>query len=66
MLFRSRTLPVWRIIRLDTTLYVSAFDSGWEGHKSATYKVMATPSGPLYRGWRRGFDAVVDEAERVI
>ncbi|GAA4981098.1 helix-turn-helix transcriptional regulator [Kitasatospora paranensis] len=64
--YRYRTLPVWRVIRLDTTLYVSAFDAGWEGHESATYKVLATPHGPLYRGWRRGFDAMVDDAERVI
>ncbi|MFJ4792474.1 helix-turn-helix domain-containing protein [Kitasatospora purpeofusca] len=64
--YRYRTLPVWRVIRLDKTLYVSAFDTDWEGHESATYKVLATPYGPLYRGWRRMFDAMVDDAERVI
>lgn len=64
--YRYRVLPVWRIIRLDTTLYVSAFDAGWEGHESPTYKVLATPHGPLYRGWRRGFDALIEDAERVI
>jgi transcriptional regulator with XRE-family HTH domain len=64
--YRYRHLPVWRIIRLDTTLYVSAFDAAWEGHESATYKVVATPHGPLYRGFRRMFDAMVDAGERVI
>ncbi|WP_405006495.1 XRE family transcriptional regulator [Kitasatospora purpeofusca] len=64
--YRYRTLPVWRVIRLDKTLYVSAFDTDWEGHESATYKVLATSYGPLYRGWRRMFDAMVDDAERVI
>ncbi|MFJ4090564.1 helix-turn-helix domain-containing protein [Kitasatospora sp. NPDC089913] len=64
--YRYRTLPVWRVIRLDKTLYVSAFDTDREGHESPTYKVLATPYGPLYRGWRRTFDAMVDDAERVI
>ncbi|WP_406111734.1 hypothetical protein [Kitasatospora purpeofusca] len=64
--YRYRTLPVWRVIRLDKTLYVSVFDTDWEGHESATYKVLATPYGPLYRGWRRMVDAMVDDAERVI
>lgn len=64
--YRYRILPTWRIIRLDTTMYVSAFDAGWEGHESASYKVMQTPHGPLYRGFRRMFDALIAEGERTI
>lgn len=64
--YRYRTMPTWRIIRLDSTLFVSAFDAGWEGHESATYKVMATPHGPLYRGFRRMFDALLADAERIV
>lgn len=64
--YRYRILPTWRIIRLDTTMYVSAFDAGWEGHESAVYKVMATPSGPLFRGFRRMFEALIAEGERTI
>ncbi|MFJ1938843.1 MULTISPECIES: helix-turn-helix domain-containing protein [unclassified Kitasatospora] len=64
--YRYSAVPVWRIIRLDRTLFVGAFDADWEGHESATYKVLATPHGPLYRGWRRQFDVMVDGAERVI
>jgi hypothetical protein len=64
--YRYRILPTWRVIRLDTTMYVSAFDAGWEGHESATYKVMATPQGPLYRGFRRMFDALIGDAEQTI
>jgi len=64
--YRYRTLPTWRIIRLDTTMYVSAFTTGWEGHESAVYKVMRTPSGPLYAGWRRMLDALADDAEQTI
>lgn len=64
--YRYWALPVWRVIRLDTTLYVSAFDADWEGHESATYKILATPAGPLYRGFRRMFDAMVEDGQRVI
>lgn len=64
--YRYRTLPTWRIFRLDTTMYVSGFDVGWEGHESAAYKVMETPHGPLYRGFRRMFDALIAEGERSI
>jgi hypothetical protein len=64
--YRYRIFPTWRIIRLDTTMYVSAFDAGWEGHESATYKVMETPHGPLYRGFRRMFEALIGDAEQTI
>ncbi|HEY5833456.1 helix-turn-helix domain-containing protein [Streptomyces sp.] len=63
---RYRALPTWRIIRCDSTMYVSAFDAGWEGHESAVYKIMATPHGPLYRGFRRMFDALITDGERSI
>lgn len=59
-------LPTWRIVRLDTALYLSAFDAGWEGHDSAVYKIMATPSGPLFRGFSRMFNAKVDASERTV
>ncbi|WP_330330337.1 helix-turn-helix domain-containing protein [Streptomyces sp. NBC_00536] len=64
--YRYGMLPTWRIIRTDSTMFVGAFDAGWEGHESATYKVMETPHGPLYRGFRRMFEAVIDEAERTV
>lgn len=64
--YRYRTLPTWRIIRIDSVLYVSAFDAEWEGHESATYKIMETPQGPLYRGFRRMFDAILTESERTV
>ncbi|MFD6431382.1 helix-turn-helix domain-containing protein [Streptomyces venezuelae] len=64
--FRYGMLPTWRLIRADDTLFVGAFDAGWEGHTSATYKVMATPHGPLFRGFRRMFDAIVAGAQRTV
>ncbi|MEU8550184.1 helix-turn-helix transcriptional regulator [Streptomyces roseoverticillatus] len=64
--FRYRMLPTWRIIRLDTTMFVSAFDAGWEGHESAVYKVVETLHGPLYRGCRRMFEALIEDGERTV
>ncbi|MFK8848807.1 helix-turn-helix domain-containing protein [Streptomyces sp. Ac-502] len=64
--YRYKTLPTWRIIRLDSTMFVSAFDSGWEGHESATYKVMETPYGPLFRGFRRMVETAVADGERTV
>jgi len=64
--YRYRMLPTWRLIRTDSTMFVSAFDVGWEGHESATYKVMATPHGPLFRGFRRMFDAVIGSGQRTV
>lgn len=63
--YRYRVLPTWRIIRLDNIMYISVFDAEWEGHESAIYKLMATPHGPLYRRFRRMFDALVGDAEQV-
>ena len=64
--YRYRLFPTWRLIRTDATMFVSAFDAGWEGHESATYKVMETPHGPLFRGFRRMFGAVIDGAQRTV
>lgn len=56
-----RSLPTWRLVRVGTVLYISAFDAGWEGHESVVHKVTETPYGPLYKGFRRMFDGFVDE-----
>ncbi|MCX4784414.1 hypothetical protein [Streptomyces sp. NBC_01264] len=64
--FRYAMLPTWRLIRGDDTMFVGAFDAGWEGHESATYKVVATAHGPLFRGHRRMFEAMVAGARRTV
>ncbi|WJV47270.1 helix-turn-helix domain-containing protein [Streptomyces flavofungini] len=64
--WQYRMLPTWRLIRADGTMFVGAFDAGWEGHESALYKVVETPHGPLHRGFRRMFEAVVDGARRTV
>ncbi|MFD5419633.1 helix-turn-helix domain-containing protein [Streptomyces sp. NPDC127069] len=64
--YRYGMLPTWRLIRADSTMFVGAFDAGWEGHDSATYKVMRTPHGPLFRGFQRMFEAIAVGAERTV
>ncbi|MER7556887.1 helix-turn-helix transcriptional regulator [Nocardioides sp. NPDC126508] len=50
-------MPVWRVIRLDTVMFVSTFGT-WEGHESAMYKIIATPRGPLFHGLMRHIEAL--------
>jgi transcriptional regulator with XRE-family HTH domain len=64
--YRYGMLPTWRVIRTDSVMFVGAFDAGWEGHESPTYKVMSTPHGPLFRGFSRMFDAILAGAERTV
>lgn len=50
-------IPVWRVIRLDTVMFVSTFGT-WEGHESAMYKIIATPRGPIFHGLARHIEAL--------
>jgi transcriptional regulator with XRE-family HTH domain len=59
-------LPVWRMIGIDDTLFMSAFAAEWEGHESPTYKIVSTEGGAFYRGFRRMFEDLRNGAERVI
>ncbi|HET9658586.1 MAG TPA: hypothetical protein VFP72_24775, partial [Kineosporiaceae bacterium] len=60
------TLPIWRLIALDHTIYASTFSSRLEGHQAATYKIAASSDGTLYGGFRRTFDELRNGAVRVI
>jgi hypothetical protein len=62
-LYQSR--PVWRVIGLDDTLYVSGFAS-WEGHSSTMYKLLPTTSGALHQGFRRMLDDLAATSTRVV
>lgn len=53
-----RDLPTWRMIRLDDTLYLSAFGKWSEGHRSGMYKLTAAANGVLHAGFLRHFDDV--------
>ncbi len=60
------TLPVWRLVDIDGTVYVAVFAEDWEGHESPVYKVTATPRGVLHRGFRRMFEDLRQGAKRII
>jgi transcriptional regulator with XRE-family HTH domain len=51
-------LPTWRMIRLDDTLYLSAFSFWSEGHRSGMYKFTAAANGVLHAGFLRYFDGL--------
>lgn len=59
-------LPTWRLITLDSTLFVSAFGEKHEGHTSPMYKLTGSPHGALHRGFRRFSDELRRTARRVI
>jgi hypothetical protein len=60
------TLPVWRIVSIDSTLFVSTFAPDWEGHESPVYKLVSTQIGPLYGGFRRTFEDLLERSTRTI
>jgi transcriptional regulator with XRE-family HTH domain len=59
-------LPTWRLLGLDSTLFVSAFGSSHEGHISPMYRITRTASGALHRGFVRFRDELWRNARQVI
>ncbi len=49
-------LPTWRLVGFDDTLYLSAFGTTHEGHRSGVYELAAAANGVLHSGFRRYFD----------
>jgi hypothetical protein len=64
--YRYAILPTWRIIALDDTMFVSTFDTDWEGHESPVYRIDVAGGGALYRGFRRMLAEMTATAERFI
>lgn len=64
--YRYSTLPTWRIIALDDTMFVSTFDTEWEGHASPIYRIDIVTGGALYRGFHRMFHEMTATAERFL
>ncbi|MFF0144658.1 helix-turn-helix protein [Amycolatopsis sulphurea] len=59
-------LPTWRVIGLDSTLFISAFGDRHEGHTSPMYKITGSPHGALHRGFRRFMDELRRTSRRVV
>jgi len=64
--YQYDSLPVWRLIDIDETMYVATFVKEWEGHASPVYKLAPTPKGALHRGFRRVFEELRQTAKRII
>ncbi|WP_433179029.1 helix-turn-helix domain-containing protein [Actinoallomurus sp. CA-150999] len=58
-------LPTWRMLGFDGTLYVSAFGTSREGHRSGMYKLTAASGGVLHAGFRRQFDEMWRQARHL-
>ena len=50
--------PMWRMIRLDDTLYLSAFGAWAEGHRSGIYRLTAAANGVLHAGFTRQYEDI--------
>lgn len=64
--YRYRTMPVWRIIVADDTIFMSTYDADWEGHASPVYRLDAGTGGALHRGVVRMFTETVAGAVRFL
>lgn len=59
-------LPTWRVIALDSCMFISAFGESHEGHTSPMYKLTGSPHGALHRGFFRFTDELRRTARRVV
>jgi hypothetical protein len=59
-------LPTWRVIALDSTMFVSAFGESHEGHTSPMYRLTGSPHGALHRGFLRFTGELRRTARQVI
>jgi hypothetical protein len=64
--YRYAGLPVWRIITVDDTAFVSTYDEDWEGHNSPVHRIEALGDGALFKGFRRMFNELAATAEQFI
>ncbi|WP_431965106.1 helix-turn-helix domain-containing protein [Actinacidiphila sp. bgisy160] len=64
--YRYRTTPVWRLVRLDGATFVSVIGPPADPRGSLVYRLSTTPPGSLPYGFDRWFEAMLGEAERVI
>jgi hypothetical protein len=60
-------LPTWRVLALDSTMFVSAFGEDHEGHLSPMYRLGSTAyGGALHRGFRRFVDELRATSRQVV
>jgi hypothetical protein len=63
--YRYTSLPVWRIVTVAVTAFLSAFDEDWEGHASPVHRIEES-DGALFKGFRRMLNDFAATAEQFI
>lgn len=58
-------LPIWRIIRLDETMYVSTYVPGKEGQSSQMFKIVRQSGAVLFEAYLRVIEAMLSQATPV-
>ncbi|MFX0575741.1 helix-turn-helix transcriptional regulator [Nocardia nepalensis] len=59
-------VPVWRIIKIDEVLFVSAFTTNREGHTSPTHRVDPNNQGVLHHAFVTTVERAVSSATRIV
>ncbi|MQY21406.1 helix-turn-helix transcriptional regulator [Nocardia macrotermitis] len=65
-IYTYRHVPVWRIIRIDAVLFVSAFTTNREGHTSPTHRFEPNDQGVLHHAFVSTFEQAVSNATRIV
>jgi hypothetical protein len=56
-------LPVWRLLRIDDSMFVSAFLPGKDGHTGPMYQIHRGAAMTLFPAFARQFDEIWDRGE---
>ncbi|MFE9323618.1 helix-turn-helix transcriptional regulator [Nocardia sp. NPDC052278] len=59
-------IPVWRIIRIDEVLFVSAFTIQHEGHASPIHRIEPSPRGVLHKAFVRTLEQAFSHADQIV
>lgn len=59
-------VPIWRIIKIDEVLFVSAFTMNREGHTSPTHRVGPNDQGVLHHAFVCTLEQAVSNATRIV
>lgn len=64
--YRYRTQPVWRMVRLDNTVFVAVIGPRSDTRTSMVYRLAPTPPGSVAYGFSKHFETALQESERII
>jgi transcriptional regulator with XRE-family HTH domain len=64
--YRYRSRPVWRVVRLDNTLFVAAIGPRSESRARTVYRLAPTPPDAISLGFRGQLETLFTESERIV